>query len=199
MGLKCEGMSEKKNNLNEESVMTSVYLIGKIKKNCWRHSIFEKLRDYNADFNNNLLIDITGKFMYGGPFFIGCDHGCFHGNNSHGASANSNEVICAESINGIYDISEFDNANTKKNKVYNYCLHHILKSDLCFAYIEDNTCYGSLFEIGFATAMGKPIYIYHKSTETIADMWFPNQAKYNINVNFNDPINAWLDFESYIN
>jgi len=30
-----------------------------------------------------------GPFEFGGPYFIACNHGCFHGNNTHGIDAYS--------------------------------------------------------------------------------------------------------------
>lgn len=66
-----------------------IYFAGKIDKNDWRHEIV-----YNglgvepwaaADmFDPDFIVD-CGSYLYGGPFFVRCDHGCFHGRNQHGA------------------------------------------------------------------------------------------------------------------
>jgi hypothetical protein len=71
----------------------TVYLAGKIGRNDWRHELVPELRGtVNGDcldpepvlFDPTLRID-CGDFVYVGPFFVSCDHGCFHGPASHGA------------------------------------------------------------------------------------------------------------------
>ena len=57
-----------------------VYLAGKISKNDWRHQLIAGLR--NHSWEDGPLTQ--SGFTYVGPFFISCDHGGFHGPNTHG-------------------------------------------------------------------------------------------------------------------
>src|SRR5262245_63114234 len=70
------------------------YFVGKIRHTDWRHRIFD-LR--NIDYPWDAYISgsipriehcLGPGLHYGGPFMIGCDHGCYHGQNSHGAGVN---------------------------------------------------------------------------------------------------------------
>jgi hypothetical protein len=45
-----------------------IYMAGKIEKNCWRHSITNKLR--SAEDKPFVISD---NLIYNAPFFIGCD------------------------------------------------------------------------------------------------------------------------------
>ncbi len=72
----------------------SVYLAGKIARNDWRHRIVEdgnksvhsKLRNHSFEENGPYLnFTFSDKlFRYVGPFFVACDHSCYHGRTTHG-------------------------------------------------------------------------------------------------------------------
>ena len=68
-----------------------VYIAGKISKCDFRHHIVAGLKDH--PFDQTELV--TPGFIYVGPFFVSCDHGCYHGNGTHGAT---NELGCEESF-----------------------------------------------------------------------------------------------------
>ena len=90
-----------------------VYLAGKIAKHDWREQIVF-LRDgvdaANPErdlFNPELAIDCP-DFIYGGPFFVSCDHGCGHGAGMHGTGAGINatgseciDAVASTSRNGV--------------------------------------------------------------------------------------------------
>ena len=144
---------------------TKIYLAGKITKNGWRQTV--------CDIRNEVtLFDIeegatdlkTKEIPYNdhtvitGPFFISCDHGCFHGENTHGVQGN-----------GCYELT------FTETEVMQTCLHQIDKSDIVFAYIDSNDCFGTLCEIGHAHAQGKQIIILFDTEQRRREMWFAAQ------------------------
>src|SRR5262245_48320700 len=79
----------------------TVYLAGKIRKNCWRHELVAGLREATSESSSCPSGDpvslpdewpvlhraVLGEHHYAGPYFQSCDHGCFHGPDSHGTAA----------------------------------------------------------------------------------------------------------------
>lgn len=116
--------------------MTRVYLAGKIAQNDWRHTIFD-LRGYEENPGRDL--PRAGEFQCTGPFFLSCDHGCFHGNNTHGR------------------ISDNEEGSTPPPQIVNKCLRWILQSDVVFVWLDRPDAYGTLTEIGFATGSHVPV------------------------------------------
>ena len=43
-----------------------------------------------------------------------------------------------------------------------------------FAYINSDECYGTLYEIGYAKALGKPVLIVFDNGQRCKKMWFIN-------------------------
>lgn len=175
--------------------MKWVYCAGKINKNDWRHRLFQDLRDETVvntcedetchkygqpHFNkDNGVVDINNKFLYAGPFFIACDHGCYHGENTHGRGA-ENET-CYSGGAG---------SNPTQYDVWTQCLGWLSESDIVFAFIEDKTCYGTLTEIGWAHRDGKLVYIVFANDELAKEMWFVGHTAINTCVE-KDVIKAW--------
>lgn len=130
-----------------------VYMAGKISKNDWRHNLIGKIdndnigrHDYWGIWNNNKkgeYISFDDKLIYTGPFFISCDHGCSHGESTHGAG----ESACIE------------NKYPSKKELFNGCLEQIGKSDYVFCWLDDLTAYGTLFELGIAHEKKKKIFL----------------------------------------
>jgi hypothetical protein len=156
------------------AVGTTFYLCGKIEKDDWRHQLVNyELRDepyplFAYRRGAPIIQDGLGKGLhYGGPFFIGCDHGCYHGPNSHGVSANS-EHFCIEEFDEGPQISppfkEFSTEVTKN------CLTSIAHASIIFAWIDDLSAYGSLAELGYARALKKPIWL--AWPKPLPDLWF---------------------------
>ena len=138
-----------------------VYLAGKIRKNGWRKIIVPNIRNVAGDVDDIITADPTPTVIHGlymtGPYFIGCDHGCFHGEGSHGVG--SNEMSrCG--------------AGVPSEIVPTVCMRQIRDSNFVFAFIDDASCYGTLCEIGYAIGIGRPVAVMFSSDELEADMWF---------------------------
>ena len=148
-----------------------VYFAGKISAVDWRQDIFG-LRagsfaladDPERDtlFNPHFRID-KQKFYYGGPFFISCDHNCFHSLYGHGAGPNgcSGDAISLSAHQG---------------RIWKINRHRIKTAHIIFAYINERDCFGTMAEIGMAQAMDKPIFIGFGPNADYQDMWMLRQA-----------------------
>jgi Nucleoside 2-deoxyribosyltransferase len=144
-----------------------VYLCGPVKKNCWRHLLVPGLRhEFPADgerARHDVLTElptISTGFTCNGPWFVGCDHGCMHGRCSHGALG-----YC------------FDNGEQDRSIVFRANIERINRADAVFAFIDRAQAYGSAFELGYASAIGKPIFVgFPPRVSWRDDMWFSAQA-----------------------
>jgi len=117
---------------------TKVYLAGKIRTNCWRHELVPGLRA--AGWKDGPLV--FRDFVYVGPFFVGCDHGCYHGPTTHG---------CGRDLMAPDSLASHDVAGA--------CRLAIKNSSLVFCYIESLDCYGTLVEIGWAQEAKIPVVV----------------------------------------
>ena len=133
-------------------LVPALYLAGKIGKNDWRHPLIPGLRE--RTWSDGPIVKPT--YQYVGPFFVACSHGCAHGPNSHG-------VIGGE---GCFESSMTQRWVISNNK------SAIEKADLIFAYINATDCHGTLFEIGYASALGKRIIVAFAPEIDAADFWF---------------------------
>lgn len=134
-----------------------VYIAGKIKKNDFRHAIVPNLRQ--AEFGTTELE--LDYFTYVGPFFKSCDHGCYHGPHSHGIAA----ANCTNDLPGDRRVI-FDANNCA-----------IERADIVFAYITSADCYGTIFELGYASKAEKPTVVCFSpeiSSAQIRDFWYPS-------------------------
>ena len=122
-----------------------VYLAGKISRNDWRHSIVKgSLADkdpgpasdpYDYWQPGRGVIPVPGyrSLVYSGPFFTELGNGKSHLIYRHASDAEGVvSLLCQESID--------------------HC-------DLVFAWIDREDCYGTLVELGYASAKGKLIYV----------------------------------------
>lgn len=129
-----------------------IYLAGKVSPNCRRHDIVKTLRDHgpDPDHADNAWPMLEGaifeKHDYTGPFFVSCDHGCWHGTNDHGMGAISS-LACGES------------SGVAQTRVAQLCERAIRRSTLLFAWINDSDAYGTLVEIGVARGAGVPVVV----------------------------------------
>jgi len=150
----------------------NVYLAGKVNNYCWRHQYVKGLRA--AVFVNSkwpvLKNAIFKGVHYCGPFFVSCDHGCYHGDSSHGCGGEMMDRRQDE-YGGHYVpcIGESDSAEN----VFNNCMDAIRVADIVVANIEP-TAYGTITEIGFAYALKKKIAIVTENKD--ADLWFPTRC-----------------------
>ncbi len=158
----------------------SFYFAGKIHKNCWRHGIVKHLREVQMPHDDGFCFNsgecpsgggvnlpdqwpvlrkaVFGEHDYVGPFFQSCDHGCFHGDSSHGTAAQ--DPGADKSLHGAPVSSD----------VIGLCLDAVRRCDVVFAYIDKPDCYGTVTEIGYAAALGKEVWVCGPAR--FPDMWF---------------------------
>ena len=132
-----------------------VYLAGKIEKNCWRCILVPRLREHLWEDGP---LD-TGTFVYVGPFFVGCDHGCYHGPNRHGA-LHAPESTCSEGGYTQRQIHDLDTAA-------------IENADMVLAYITSQDCIGTIYEMGWAAKSGRRLVIAFAPGVATKEFWFP--------------------------
>lgn len=144
-----------------------IYLAGKINKAGWRDDI---LGDRGGSLENPddptrwpiLEKVIFGEHDYAGPFFVSCDHGCAHGPNTHGIAAggiNADTSGCIETL-------------PNRISIINRCEDAITQSDLVFAWIQDLTTFGTLYEIGYARGHNVPTFVAFSDKSLYSDLWF---------------------------
>jgi len=146
--------------------LPNVYLAGKIRQNCWRHGLLSGLRGHQ--WIDGILPQ--NGFNCVGPFFVSCDHGCFHGPSTHGNGNGNGSGLCP-------------NRDETRKRVVRLCLDAVAKADLVFCFIDATDCKGTLFEIGYAHALGIPIVITFAPNMTeseIRDFWFACTAAHQV-------------------
>lgn len=120
-----------------------LYLAGKISANDWRHPIVPALRGHTWAAGPIAMPDYT----YVGPFFVACDqHGC-------------------GPIPGC-------DADVTALQVIENNLSAIKSATLILAYVTTNNCYGTLFEIGYARALGKRVVMAFAPNINPTQYWF---------------------------
>ncbi len=195
-----------------------IYMAGKVNISDWRHDIIGGRRLRNHDYwdscedpydNNNGKYLELDFFTYTGPFFVACDHGCSHGDSTHGAGRNN----CVSKI-------------PSKSEIFKHCIKQIKDSDYIFCWIDSLDCYGTLFELGIAHENNKKIFIgvdkklklndipicecghdfsdrpnqvgkgcCHSGPKKQDDLWFVKQSgENNYYENHNDAWNKFLDW-----
>jgi hypothetical protein len=126
-----------------------IYLAGKIAAFDWRHLIVRGLTDRlkNMDPNEGwpiLEASIYTIHDYTGPYF-----------------KNMGEVK-----NGAQEPS------TPAPKVHRRCLEAIRNSDLVYAWVDDPTCYATIYEMGFAHALGIYTAVAYPVGFDRRELWF---------------------------
>lgn len=188
-------VSDKKSSLNGTY---NVYMAGKIQSNDWRHNLVKNLRDYNPysqylselEKSNLKPLFINDNFIYTGPFFIGCDHSCYHGPNSHGRGASMiGNVGC-----------DFE-LNEGRKQVFDRCKTNIQDSDYIFCYLESADAYGTLWEIGYAKAIGKKIFM-ATNKKAIRENWYDDlwfsRCSVDVDIISKDETEAFDKFIDYV-
>ena len=123
-----------------------IYIAGKIAKNDFRHRLVPQLR--GMEWPGKPIE--CGRFIYCGPFFAGCDHGCSHGPSRHGVVS---ESACHDEQYAMTDKEIRDLVIVTNNDA-------LASADFVFAYIDCLTAYGTLVELGAAYAMGKQVILF---------------------------------------
>jgi hypothetical protein len=152
------------------AVKPIIYFAGKISRYDWRKAVLNEDRPGAADddciWKPDYVLD-RGRFYYGGPFFISCDHGCRHVPNAHGSY---------EECGGSVDPHAL--AQTQR-KVWNINCQRLRRADQVFAFIDEMDCYGTMVELGMAAQMKKPIILglgLQLTASQLADLWMPRAA-----------------------
>jgi hypothetical protein len=68
----------------------------------------------------------------------------------------------------------------------------IRQADYVFAYIDDATCYGTIYELGFAMSRGKQLGIAFSSDTFATELWFADPEP-TIAVNGKESLEDWLN------
>lgn len=128
-----------------------IYMAGKIELNCWRHTLVPNLR--GCEHQNGVLPQ--PNFVYVGPYFIGCDHGGFHGPNQHGAMSLRDKTLVRKQLD-----------------VVTQCFEGLERCGTLFAYINAPDCYGTISEIEYALQNDKYVVIVFDPSVNASDFWF---------------------------
>ncbi|PGP18631.1 hypothetical protein COA01_23090 [Bacillus cereus] len=139
--------------------MPSIYLAGKIDVNDWRHGIFRHLRVYGSEGedvfgykdDNYKKVMTVDSFLYKGPFFIGDDHRMMHGPNTHGRGTTKLGVWSSPACPDLHSSTE--------QEVVDMCTRGISESSFVFCWLDDETAYGTISELGYAAVKEKHIAI----------------------------------------
>jgi hypothetical protein len=156
-----------------ETLGPRIYFAGKITKTDWRGDVMTVSRtgaiegghDEYAEylFDPHYTVAHSG-FRYGGPFFVSCDHGCGHGPATHGAA-----------FGGCLIDGASMTPDEVRRSVYKVSLERIILADFIFAHINETDCFGTLYELGYASAASKPIFLNFGSkisAKQRAEFWF---------------------------
>jgi len=149
-----------------------VYLAGKISPNDWRTEISTCVevetggicgedslpREWPVSYGA-----ISGAHHYVGPYFVSCDHQCFHGSQTHGAATRYD-------LDAVSDEQDWQLRWYQHQKLSILCRKAIALCDMFFAWIDSEDAYGTIAEIGYAAALDKPIYL--AGPREFKDLWF---------------------------
>jgi nucleoside 2-deoxyribosyltransferase len=141
-----------------------IYLAGKIAKNDWRHKLVPQLRGTEWP---GAPIECE-SFVYCGPFFAGCDHGCAHGPTRHGVVSDS---PCQDDQQTMTDEQIRDLVIATNTNALGI-------ADVVFAYVDCMTAYGTLVELGAAYAMGKQVVLMFGSNlqpDDRSELWYAHR------------------------
>ena len=148
------------------------YLAGKIAPNGWRNKIVKTYIDAR-DITKEQYAETYIEGLYvSGPFFIGCDHGCYHSRHGHGVGAYDTEAF-NEEFGFLGELC--DGEGYPASVVPTICESQIKRSNFIFAYINSDTCYGTLCEIGYAIGKGVPVAVMFTTQELKKKLWFVSE------------------------
>lgn len=140
-------------------VKPRVYFAGKIEKNNRKSPHQISIGDFNFPQGDEYIEEEHPTYITTGPLTIADDHGCCHGDNTHGCG----EDCC-------------QNINITRQTVLGRCMKQIDRSDLIIVkYDSIISCYGTIAELGYAYAQGKIIFMdlsQIKTDKQKKDLWF---------------------------
>lgn len=166
-----------------------LYLAGKIGHTDWRHTIVPGLRGAwgglcgqpsDPSAIRPIRFFLGGrKIEYSGPYFVGCDHGCFHGPGSHGV------------MSFLDDEQERARGYEARRDAFFSCMEWLEHADAVFAHIDSPDAHGTMFELGRAYDR-IPIYLNFTTDELADECWFAGADVHCVTIN-PDPRAALID------
>jgi hypothetical protein len=156
-----------------------VYFAGKVSKNCYRTKL---LNDRYVMSDIQTYNTFKGQIKYIGPYALDSEHGSSHWSRHSLAIKESIHTFSSRIRNldskyfkertDSYDDYFEDGLSLKE--VTHLCLNQIKDSDFIIAYIETLDCYGTLAELGMASALNKQIFLFIEK-----DLYFKlNEERY---------------------
>ena len=126
-----------------------IYIAGKMGHPNFRQNLGLGTRDMAA-FNKHIHFH-GWDYRYAGPIVPSCDHGCWH------------QICDGRPVfeSGFVDIGKKSILieSDGLEKIVKANLSQLQQADLVFAWLDGFDAYGTIAEIGYATAVGIPIYI----------------------------------------
>jgi hypothetical protein len=136
--------------------MPYVYLAGKIAERDWRHRLFP------LDGVDKMTLDDPGLhrdgLTYGGPLFIKYEH--------------------TPKRQGLLYVpaSRAERWAAHRANVVRRCRSWLQRSDVVFCWLDAADAYGTIYELGWADAWGKPVFLAFDSTAEVADILLREMA-----------------------
>lgn len=146
-----------------------IYFAGKVQKDGWRQRLFGARVMSDGDQFYGVG---NGVISYGGPFALSCDHGCYHYGMHALVAPACGSVGSIGPMDQEFELGEHytdrltiprgqDNQlSLNKKQAVDFCFKCISRCQAVVAYIDSLDCYGTLIELGYATAHRLPIYLY---------------------------------------
>jgi hypothetical protein len=167
-----------------------VYLAGKVSHNCWRHRAVPELYGALGELNQWLcptaLADadlarisrglefpvlegaVFDHHDYVGPYFLGCDHGCWLSDHFHRPR---------HGLSGL-----------RREAIRSACLAAVNRADLVFAWVDREDCYGTLVELGYARCAMKKVAV--AGPRRLPELWFAESLANLTDFDHADPVEA---------
>lgn len=153
--------------LNEKPVVPKVYCAGRVNSHvvAWQIEVGARVYDSIGDMVVSLAVDRAepqSRIVYMGPHLVGD----LKPHNGEGFGQMAREI---EEDDGDW-----------QGLLSGICLDQIQRSDIVFAWLDDMEAYGTLFEIGYAKALGKQVWIGAGGFADPSELWFTlaNADKY---------------------
>lgn len=117
------------------------------------------------------------RYKYVGPYTVSCDHRCAH-EPYRSANGKTNSTARGTGSHGsAVDGCIQPSTSWSMDDVHQRSLDGIQQADHVFAWLEDHEAFGSLVEVGYASALGKPILIAHPPhIDPKDELWFAFQC-----------------------
>lgn len=169
---------------NETKKPVTWYAAGRIERQTReRFGLINNMMDYDEP-THVAPIRAGEGFAYSGPFTYGCDHQCTHSGNGSGwemrdkvgLTGTAGTATHGSALAGCAAAFATDPSIDRK-ALYLRALDGIAKADAVFVWITDEECFGTLLEVGYAKALGKPIYLAHAPhIHPNGELWFSFQS-----------------------